>query len=269
MSPAAVSTSCPPVRKEEPPKALELREVHVSFRRPDGLLPVLQGFSLAVDPGEVVGLVGPSGCGKTTLLRVAAGLLPPERGEVKVGGKLPRGQVSYMPQGDSLLPWRTALGNVLAAREVDGPVTPEARQEARELFSRFGLSGFERSFPHELSGGMRQRVALLRTFLARRTLLLLDEPLGALDALTRAELQDWLGEALRFFPRTVVLVTHDVEEALLLCDRVLVLSPRPARILQEIRLATGRPRPRGSPEVQALRLQVLTALAGQVHGKAG
>ena len=269
MSPAAANTSWPPAEGESSKNALVLREIHVSFRRPDGPFPVLRGFSLAVALGEAVGLVGPSGCGKTTVLRVAAGLLRPERGEVRVLGKPPRGQVAYLPQGDSLLPWRTALGNVLAALEVDGPVSPQARKTALELFSRFGLSGFERSFPPELSGGMRQRVALLRAFLARRELLLLDEPLGALDALTRAALQDWLAEALRFFPRTVVLVTHDVEEALLLCDRVLVLSPRPARILQEIRPATPRPRPRGSPEVQTLRLQVLSALAQHAHGQSG
>lgn len=267
MNPAVASTSCLPDSQEQPKKALELREVHVTFRIPSGPLPVLCGFSLEAGQGEVVGLVGPSGCGKTTILRVAAGLLQPERGEALVFGRPPRGQVSYMPQGDSLLPWRTALGNVLAALEVDGPITPEMRRTALEFFAQFGLSGFERSFPHELSGGMRQRVALLRTFLARRELLLLDEPLGALDALTRAELQDWLGKVLRALPRTIVLVTHDVEEAVLLCDRVVVLSPRPAQVVQEVRLATPRPRDRGSPYLQTLRLQILSALMSIAHGQ--
>ncbi|MCS7217246.1 MAG: ABC transporter ATP-binding protein [Candidatus Bipolaricaulota bacterium] len=266
MNPAAAPTSSRPAEGET---ALELRDVHVAFPLPQGALPVLAGFSLAVAPGEVVGLVGPSGCGKTTLLRVSAGLLRPGRGEVRVFGRAPRGRVAYMPQGDSLLPWRTALGNVLAALEVDGPVPPEARRRAQELFGRFGLSGFEKSFPHELSGGMRQRVALLRTFLARRELLLLDEPMGALDALTRAELQDWLVEVLQALPRTVVLVTHDVEEALLLGDRVLVLSPRPARPLQEVRPAGPRPRARGSPELQALRLRILEALSPKRHAQTG
>lgn len=269
MSPAAATTSSHRAESKWPVHALELREVHVTFRSPSGPLPVLQGFLLHVAEGEVVGLVGPSGCGKTTVLRVAAGLLRPQRGEVLAFGKPPRGQVSYMPQGDSLLPWRTALGNVLAALEVDGPVTPELRRTVLELFAQFGLSSFEQSFPHELSGGMRQRVTLLRAFLARRALLLLDEPLGALDALTRAELQDWLGKILCALPRTTLLVTHDVEEALLLCDRILVLSPRPAQVVQEVRPPFPRPRDRSKPDLQTLRLQVLATLTRSAHVQAG
>lgn len=263
MSPVVASTSCGPLEGRKP---LELREVYVAFHTPQGPLQVLCGFSLELRGPEVLGLVGPSGCGKTTILRVCAGLLRPERGEVRVFGGAPRGRVSYMPQGDSLLPWRTALGNVLAALEVDGPVGAEARRLALQLFARFGLSGFEKSFPHELSGGMRQRVALLRAFLARRSLLLLDEPLGALDALTRAELQDWLAQVLGAFPRATVLVTHDVEEALLLCDRVVVLSPRPARILRELQLARPRPRERTAPDLQNLRLQILQTLTAKAYG---
>ncbi len=260
MSLAVASISCLPASGKMVEKALELREVHMSFRAPAGPLPVLCAFSLEVERGEVVGLVGPSGCGKTTVLRIAAGLLRPQCGEVWVFGKAPRGQASYMPQGDSLLSWRTALGNVLAAVEVDGPVTPEMRRHTLALFAQFGLSGFERSFPHELSGGMRRRVTLLRAFLARRELLLLDEPFAALDAITRAELQNWLGEILCAFPRTTVVVTHDVEEALLLCDRILVLSPRPAQIIRQIQPTAARPRARDWPELQALRLQVLSTL---------
>ena len=205
-------------------------------------------------------MVGPSGCGKTTLLRVCAGLLPPWSGTVQVFGGSPRGKTSYMPQGDSLLPWRTALGNILAALEVDGRPTAQAINRARECLTQFGLGGFERSYPFELSGGMRQRVALLRAFLAQREILLLDEPLGALDALTRAELQDWLFSVWKSLRKTVVLVTHDVEEALLLSDRIFVLSARPAKVIAEFSVAKERPRARTDPQIQVLREEILWAL---------
>ncbi len=166
-----------------------------------------------------------------------------------------------MPQGDSLLPWRTALGNILAAREADGRREPNAKKEALALLADFGLAEFAQSFPHELSGGMRQRVALLRTFFARRDLLLLDEPLGALDALTRAELQGWLLEVWQRFKKTVVFVTHDVEEAVILSDRVIVFTPRPARLAALFPLDLPRPRERASPLAQEKRAAILEALA--------
>jgi len=165
-----------------------------------------------------------------------------------------------MPQGDSLLPWRTALGNILAALEVDGRPRPEAVSKARDCLAQFGLGGFEKSYPFELSGGMRQRVALLRAFLAQRELLLLDEPLGALDALTRAELQDWLFSVWQTLRKTVVLVTHDVEEALLLSDRVFVLSARPAKVIAEIPVPQERPRFRIDSQIQGLREEILRSL---------
>lgn len=251
--------------------ALELRRVFAGFSTPNGFLPVLEGLSLTVEKGEWVSVVGPSGCGKTTMLRICAGLLRPQSGEVRVFGKAPRGLVAYMPQGDSLLPWRTALGNVLSAREADGRVGQEARKEAMELLSMFGLAEFAQTFPHELSGGMRQRIALLRTFFANRDLLLLDEPLGALDALTRAELQDWLFQVWQRLRKTVVLVTHDVEEAVILSDRVTVLTPRPARVAALFPIDLPRPRERSSPQVQALRTSILQALAEsrKAHEKQG
>ncbi len=166
-----------------------------------------------------------------------------------------------MPQGDSLLPWRTALGNILAAREADGRLEPEAKKEALALLADFGLAEFAQSFPNELSGGMRQRVALLRTFFARRDLLLLDEPLGALDALTRAELQDWLLGVWQRFQKTVIFVTHDVEEAVILSNRVLVLTPRPARLAALFPVDLPRPRERSDPRVQGKREAILGALA--------
>ncbi len=165
-----------------------------------------------------------------------------------------------MPQGDSLLPWRNALGNILAVLEVDGRPKPEAIAKAKECLAQFGLSGFEKSYPFELSGGMRQRVALLRAFLAQREILLLDEPLGALDALTRAELQEWLCSVWKSLRKTVVLVTHDVEEALLLSDRVLVLSARPAKVIAEFLVSKERPRSRADPQIQGLREETLRSL---------
>jgi len=227
---------------------------------PRGKFLVLDGVSFTVQNGEWISVVGPSGCGKTTLLRVCAGLLPPWSGTVQVFGSSPRGKTSYMPQGDSLLPWRTALGNILAALEVDGRPRPEAVSKARDCLAQFGLGGFEKSYPFELSGGMRQRVALLRAFLAQRELLLLDEPLGALDALTRAELQDWLFSVWQSLRKTVVLVTHDVEEALLLSDRVLVLSARPAKVIAEFSVSSPRPRARTDPWIQGLREEIMRSL---------
>lgn len=242
--------------------ALELSQVCVGFPLPPhGFLPVLDHLSLHVEKGQWVSVVGPSGCGKTTLLKVSAGLISPQAGEVYVFGGAPRGKVSYMPQGDSLLPWQTALGNILAAREADGRVDKTVHREAWQLLSDFGLAQFAKSFPRELSGGMRQRIALLRTFFARRELLLLDEPLGALDALTRAELQDWLFQVWQGFQKAVVLVTHDVEEAVILSDYVCVLSSRPARTLAFFGLDFPRPRERASPQVQSTRQSILQALA--------
>ncbi len=231
------------------------------FPGPRGIFPVLENLSLVVRPGEWVSVVGSSGCGKTTLLRVSAGLLRPQRGLVQVAGRAPQGQAAYMPQGDTLLPWRTVLGNILAAREADGGRDPASGEEAHALLAAFGLAPFAQQFPSQLSGGMRQRVALLRTFFARRDLLLLDEPLGALDALTRAEIQDWLGQVRQSLGKTVVWVTHDVEEAVLLSDQVAVLTARPAQVAASFAVELPWPRSRSSSEVQQARLAVLDALA--------
>lgn len=237
---------------------LALRGVWAGYPTSRGWLPAVEDLTLAVEEGIWVSLVGPSGCGKTTILRVAAGLLHPRAGEVEVAGGSPRGRVAYLPQGETLLPWRTVLGNLLSAREADGPLTASDRAEAAELLAQFGLGAFRDAYPHELSGGMRQRAALLRTFLARRPVLLLDEPLGSLDALTRIEAQEWLCRVQESLPRTGVFVTHDVEEALFLSHRVVVLSPRPARVGAEFR---GRPiGDRTGSEFAARRGEVLAVL---------
>jgi NitT/TauT family transport system ATP-binding protein len=220
-----------------------------------GTLRVLEGVSFRAAPGEVVAVVGPSGCGKTTLLEIACGLLEPEAGTVSAAPAV------LMPQRDSLLPWAGALDNAALPLRLKGQDRATARRGAHETFEAFGLAGFEHSKPHELSGGMRQRVAFLRTLLAGKPVLCLDEPFASLDALTRQELQAWLSEALRTEPRTVLLVTHDVEEALVLADRVCVLSPRPATVRATIEVTLERPRHRTDPQLVALRDRALEALA--------
>jgi NitT/TauT family transport system ATP-binding protein len=219
----------------------------------------LDGLDLTVRGGEVVALVGPSGCGKSTLLELVAGLQEPDAGRVAVAG-----ETAYMPQRDLLLPWRDALGNAALTLESAGVPRKEARRRAEPMFERLGLGQFESARPHELSGGMRQRVAFLRTLLSGRPVLLLDEPFGALDAITRTSMQEWLAAALQAEPRTVLLVTHDVTEALLLADRVVVLSPRPARVVTELRVDLPRPRVRrelvGEPAFAELERRALEAL---------
>jgi NitT/TauT family transport system ATP-binding protein len=211
--------------------------------------------------GQAVAVVGPSGCGKSTLLELFAGLQEPDAGRVVGGGSA----CAFMPQSDLLLPWRDALSNAALALECAGASKADARAAAAPLFERFGLAEFEAAYPRELSGGMRQRVAFLRTLLAGRPALLLDEPFGALDSITRASMQEWLTEALATEPRTLLLVTHDVEEALYLADRVAVMSPRPGRVVAEIEVPFRRPRePRReivtSPEFGELRERAMEAL---------
>ena len=228
----------------------------------------LAGVDLEVGAGEVVGVVGPSGCGKSTLLELIAGLQEPDGGSVEVAGSADaegrRRQCTYMPQRDLLLPWRDALGNAALALECHGVPRREARRRAAPMLERFGLGEFADSRPGELSGGMRQRVAFMRTLLAGRAVLLLDEPFASLDSITRAKMQQWLADALAAEPRTVLLVTHDVEEALFLADRVAVLSPRPGRVLDQLEVAWPRPRERRSavtdPEFARLRERALEAL---------
>jgi ABC-type nitrate/sulfonate/bicarbonate transport system ATPase subunit len=235
-----------------------------------GELRVIERLDLEVAPGEVVGIVGPSGCGKTTLLELVAGLRPADRGSISVGGhgdpaeRLER--CAYMPQRDLLLPWLSAVDNAALALKVAGVARTEARRRAGKHFERLGLAGFEATRPGQLSGGMRQRVAFLRTLMAGRPVLLLDEPFASLDAITRAEMQSWLASVLRDDRHTVLLVTHDVEEALYLSDRVLVLSPRPASVTDRIEIASPRAGDRAaavtSGEFAQLKERALRSLAG-------
>ena len=235
------------------PPAVALNGVTRRF----GDVVALEALSLRVEPDEVVAVVGPSGCGKTTLLELVCGLTEP------TGGAVDAAPAVLMPQRDLLLPWLTALDNAALPLRVQGRSRAQAREAARPLFERFGLGGFERARPYELSGGMRQRVAFLRTLMAGKPVLCLDEPFAALDAITRAEMQRWLAGALAREPRTVLLVTHDVEEALVLADRVVVLSPRPGRVVAELRVEGPRPRAATDAEVVALRAEALAALEGR------
>lgn len=211
--------------------AIELRGVAKSF----GRVAALAGVSLSVARHSRVAIVGPSGGGKTTILKIVAGLLEADTGLVRVGDATSAPQrlarCALMPQRDLLLPWRTALDNAAIALQNQGLSRAEARDRTRPLLDRFGLASFEKTRPGELSGGMRQRVSFLRTVMADKEVLLLDEPFGALDSITRAQMQEWLLHAMDAVPRTVLLVTHDVEEALLLSGRVAVLSQRPGRVV--------------------------------------
>jgi NitT/TauT family transport system ATP-binding protein len=199
-------------------------------------------------------VVGPSGCGKTTLLELICGLQAPAQGTVEAA------PAALMPQRDLLLPWLSAIDNAALALRARGVGRDEARTTVAPWLQRFGLAGFERTRPAELSGGMRQRVSFLRSLLAGKPVLALDEPFASLDAITRAEMQGWLARVLAEESRTVVLVTHDVEEAVVLADRVVVMSARPGRVAAEIEIASPRPRRRTDLEVVALRARALEAL---------
>jgi ABC-type nitrate/sulfonate/bicarbonate transport system ATPase subunit len=233
-----------------------------------GELHVLDSLALAIEPGEVVGVVGPSGCGKSTLLELIAGLAEPSDGRLSIDGEDSADarlrHCAYMPQRDLLLPWLRAIDNAALALRNRGLGKHAARAEAMPLFERFGLGRFAESRVDELSGGMRQRVAFLRTLLAGKPVLLLDEPFASLDAITRGEMQEWLAGALAEEARTVVVVSHDVEEALYLCDRVVVLSARPARTMTELHPSSPRSADRTAavtdPAFTALRERAMESL---------
>jgi ABC-type nitrate/sulfonate/bicarbonate transport system ATPase subunit len=221
--------------------------VLAGVRKAFGPVLALDGVDLRAAPHEMIAVVGPSGCGKSTLLELVCGLAEADAGRVDAP------PAALMPQRDALLPWLSALDNAALARRVAGDSRAAARAAAHAHFAAFGLEGFERARPAELSGGMRQRVAFLRTLLAGRPVLCLDEPFAALDALTRAQAQGWLADALAREPRTVLLVTHDVEEAVLLADRVALMSPRPGRVVALLDVTLPRPRARTDTAVVELR----------------
>ena len=238
---------------------LELRSLGKRF----GELEVLRELSLAARGGEFVAILGPSGCGKSTALSILTGGTPASSGEVLVDGAVDgvaAGRFAYMPQADALLPWRRVLDNATLGLEVRGTPRREARERVRPLLPTFGLDGFEDAYPFQLSGGMRQRAALLRTVVQECEVLLLDEPFGALDALTRTEMQGWLESVWAQFRWTVLLVTHDVREAVYLADRVYVLSPRPGTVVAELTIPLPRPRSLTDPLLAQLETELLSHL---------
>jgi NitT/TauT family transport system ATP-binding protein len=239
-----------------------------------GELRSLRRIDLAVADGEVVALVGPSGCGKSTLLEIVCGLRDPSEGEIEVGGAADAAgrlaRCAYMPQRDLLLPWFSALDNAALALRNRGTGKADARREAGALFERFGLAGFEAARPGELSGGMRQRVALARALGQNASVLLMDEPFGAIDAITRDLLHDELERVWQETGVTIVFVTHNVAEAVRLGDRVLVLSSRPGRVVAEFPVTIPRPRRLDSPAVSLLSASITDRLRQEVrrHGDA-
>jgi len=247
--------------------AVEVVGVSKSFRVDGRIVEALHAVDLRADAGQFITLIGPSGCGKSTLFNIICGLLQPDAGEIRLGGQVAlqrTGRLAYMPQKDLLLPWRTVLDNVILGPEIAGLPRAEARRQAKELIPLFGLAGFEHSYPAVLSGGMKQRAAFLRAVLQRSPAILLDEPFGALDALTRAALQEWLLDVWARFGQTILFITHDVEEAIFLSDRVYVFSPRPGRVQLALDVDLPRPRTRAmvtGPRFVACKERLLEALS--------
>lgn len=220
-------------------RVLELKNVHYSYHTLEGETPALSDISFSLRKGEFIAIVGPSGCGKSTLLSLVAGLLTPETGTIKINGKKQMESttnVGYMLQHDELFEWRNIYHNVLLGLEVQHMMTAKTRQKASDLLDNYGLGNFKSSRPSELSGGMRQRVALIRTLVLDPEILLLDEPFSALDYQTRLNVSDDIGQIIRHERKSALLVTHDLSEAISLADRVIMLTKRPATILQTIPL---------------------------------
>lgn len=249
---------------------LLVQGLSVSFDGDAGDFEAIRDLSLAIADREFVSILGRSGCGKSTLFNVIAGLIEPSAGSVQFDGQLINGQpghAGYMLQRDHLFPWRTVRDNVVLGLDVLGEDRAESRRRAQTMIPRFGLSGFEDFYPAALSGGMRQRAALMRTMLLERDLLLLDEPFGALDAITRAEMQAWLLEIWAEFRRTVLFITHDVEEAVFLSDRVVVMGGPPGEILASVSIEIERPREYSdvvtSAEFVRAKHEILDVISGE------
>lgn len=210
-------------------------------------LPILKNLSLYLNAGEFVTIIGPSGCGKSTIFNHISGILKPVSGKIYIDGAEHTGEtgrVSYMYQKDLLFPWRQIIDNVSLPLVLKGTKKAEARREVASYFALFGLDGFEHKYPHQLSGGMRQRAAFMRTYMYKSDIILLDEPFGGLDAITKSKMQDWLLDILPKLKASVLFITHDIEEAIYLSDRIYVLTERPAQIKKEFIIDVPRPRNR-------------------------
>ena len=265
---AALKSTVTPSAAEPAAKPAPILELH-AVTKTFGEVTALGGLRASVAAGEFVTLVGPSGCGKSTLFNIVAGLEEPDPGGIlRFEGNSCHaadllGRVSFMPQRDLLLPWRNVIDNAILALDVEGVPRAKARAKALKMLPEFGLAGFEQQYPHQLSGGMRQRVALMRTFLFERDLMLLDEPFGALDALTRTMMQRWLLDVWQKYRRTILFITHDVDEAIFLGDRVLVMTARPGSV--KLEQVVDLPRPRRpeivtAPEFVGLKRTLLDAI---------
>tara|TARA_B100000315_G_scaffold258578_1_gene311245 strand:+ start:215 stop:1087 length:873 start_codon:yes stop_codon:yes gene_type:complete len=252
-----------------PERLAPIIEVHglgKAFVQGDHRLSVLDGVDFYAEEGEFVSIIGPSGCGKSTLLNIIAGLDEPTSGTLEIhGAEAPDrlGTVGYMQQKDLLLPWRNVMGNAVLGLELQGVSKREARLRADSLMDQFGLRGFEDQYPNALSGGMRQRAAFLRTVLADQEVFLLDEPFGALDALNRSQIHEWLLGLWQELNKTIVMVTHDVDEAIFLSDRVYVMTARPGAM--KLVAPTELPRPRRlemvtSPAFVSLKAKLLSTI---------
>lgn len=224
---------------------INMEHVHKDFYSEKDILRVLDDINIYANEGEFISIIGPSGCGKSTIFHILTGLVDGYEGNVSIDG-IPLGEykkrVGYMHQKDLLMPWRNLIDNLIVPLEIQGEKKSSARSRVSKLLPVFGLEGFENSYPNELSGGMRQRAALLRTVLVESDIMLLDEPFGALDAISRSKMQEWLLDIWRRFKRTVMFITHDIEEAIYLSDRIYVLTGRPANVLREIQIDFERPR---------------------------
>lgn len=231
---------------------------------------ILDELSFNIQPGEFISIVGVSGSGKSTIFRLITGLDEPSSGIISLTGNQGNerhGKVGYMPQQDLLLPWRTILENACLPLEIAGVDKKSAHQQVTPLLNEFGLTGTENKYPAELSGGMKQRVAFLRALLSGSSLLLLDEPFSALDAITKLSMQEWLVDQWEKQQSTIIFITHDVEEALFLSDRIFMLKNKPITTFEEIEVPLKRPRTRNDlhhPEILALREQMLHSLRNEV-----
>lgn len=228
-------------------QVLQFKDVtfHYSSKDNTSLDSILEGISFGVDDGEFVSIIGASGSGKSTIFRLITGLEQPVNGDILLNGKKMEdrlGKVGYMPQQDLLMPWRTVMDNAVLPLEIKGMKKEEAKSHVRKLLDDFGLKGVENALPSELSGGMRQRVSFLRTILSGSNILLLDEPFSALDAITRLTMQEWLLDQWKKWKKTILFITHDVDEALFLSDRIFVIKQKPNTFIEEVKVPLGRPR---------------------------
>jgi len=245
---------------------LKIEDVYYDYKENNNILPVLAEINISVKRGEFICIIGPSGCGKSTLFNILVGLEKPDKGRIFLEGEditATRGHIAYMPQRDLLFPWRTVMENVLLGVEIKKEDLKKAHQEAEKLIPLFGLDGFENHYPDQLSGGMRQRAALLRTVLTHNDILALDEPFGALDALTRNTMQEWILSIQERLDKTILFITHDIEEAILLADRIIVLNGRPGRIIDKLKIDLTHPRCRTDKVFVDYREKLLERLSAE------